>query len=214
MIPWTKKKDLNVFHGEYAQQSVPNRVFNRLLDNDRTIEFDMDAIALSAEAIEYASKAEVEAQVLSAKVIRPATVMALSATPAELELYTDTRFVTTSGHIGKIENLSTGVSYIDITHAGVYGQWPAASAIESEAKDVLGAYTPLADVYIDVTFYYLVYRGVGIWDGKFYYTDVPSYYGASVPITRVARYRYQTVTGSTDWTYIGRLVNANSRLNQ
>jgi hypothetical protein len=207
MLPWTKKKNIHAFYGEYAQDSVPNRIFNRFLDNDVYMKNQVDSIELSSDPIGFASRAEVQALTVSADIIIPSRIMALSATTGNITSGDDTRFVTANTHIAYMDNLATGVSYIDISYIDAQDQWPTAEFISDEAKTILGDYSPPGDTIIDVMFYYIV---PGI-----YYTGWWSRFVSDVPDSKgMARYRY-TIDGTTaEWTYIGRLVNKTGRLYQ
>lgn len=208
MLPWTRKKNTNIFHQEFTQQSVPNRIFNRLLDNDKYLNQRVDSLSAAPVSIPFATSAEVEAHVVSGKAISPDTIMAISATEADIASGSDTKFVTVNGHLNNLQNLSSTLSFIDITHTGEYEQWPSASAIEEAAKEVLGDYVPADDTPVSVVFRYVkrLTTKKRVRSGHRFkiVVDYVVYRG-------LARYRFLAKT-SGSWEYEGRIINDKGKL--
>lgn len=210
MLPWNRKKNINIFHQEFSQASTPNRIINRLLDNDKYLDTRIESLTAAPIEIGFATSAEVEEQIISGKVISPSTIMSISATESDLSSGSDTRFVTVVGHLNNLANLASTISFIDITHIQPFEPWPSASAIEVEAKNVLGNYTPATDVPVSVVFrYYKKYttRGVVRW-GRGTKTVINV-----TEVKGLARYRY-TAKSSGTWIYEGRIINDKGRLDQ
>lgn len=215
MIPWTKIKDISNFQGEYAQANVPNRVLNRLLDNDKSIEKQIDTISLIAEDIPYATEAQLLDFELSGSMISPGIIMALSATPTDIYNSLNERFVTVRGHEEIVNNLNNGISYIDVTHKGVLPKWPTEFELEAYAKEIIGNYTPVNDTIIDVQFLFEAKQeiissdlnGISLFLYLFFHKN-----DKNKSILKVGRYRYKILAHTTTWEYIGRAVNTNGVL--
>jgi hypothetical protein len=182
MLPWIDNNDIRIQHGEYLQSTVPNRCFNRLLDNDKYLYQEISNISVAPDKIVFATQQEIQSLELSSKAIKPSYIMALSATPDDIEDGTDdNRFVTVSGHMKCMSELKASISYIDVTHIGPFEPYPSAAVISALAKEVLGPYIPYANLGIDVQF--------------------------RVTTGTIVRYRYTITAGTTDWIYKQRITN-------
>ena len=206
MIPWSKIEDLSIRVGEYFQANVPNRIFNRLLDNDKSLEDQFDSLHLSSCAIEPATRTELKELELSGKTVSPEIIMALSATPSDMENEVSGRFVTVDEYLDYINGLPTYVPYIDISHVGVLQKWPSADYISTLAKDVIPDYSPATSAVIDVLFLYDREEPKNKYEKEWYS-------GLGGKPLGAGRYRY-LITNGTNWEFKDKILNDNGKLTE
>lgn len=161
-LPYTDKKDIHVYEDEFKQASSVNRVFNRLLANDKYLNAKVETIELTANDIPFAPVSAIKSlrnrtsvQTHTASSIQgsgsvipllrgtPSNkhtgIFSLSANTADIKIDgtgSDTLFVTASTHSEFLGSLKDGMVLCDLT--GV----PIGSTNTISVMDQYGGFVP------------------------------------------------------------------------
>lgn len=129
-LPYTKSVDINIHEGEFKQAMTINRVFNRLLANDKYLENEVKTTAITAQGIDFTPVSAIKhlynrsySHTLSthqgsATVWNINNYLTLSSDISDIKLdgtAVDNKFVTLSAHKQFLNGFREGFVVADLT---------------------------------------------------------------------------------------------------